>query len=93
MQFASHNNVVHSLALCLDPNPSAIRRAMQLDVQLLITHHPLLIAPRLPSVLDTFHEALFLLFKADMALYAAHSSLDAVIDGPAGWLAQELVLH
>jgi putative NIF3 family GTP cyclohydrolase 1 type 2 len=66
---------------------------MQLEAQLLVTHHPLLIAPRLPAVLDSFHEALSLLFKADMALYAAHTSLDVVIDGPAGWPAQELELR
>jgi len=93
MQLASHNNTIHSLALCLDPSPPAIRRAIQLEAQFLITHHPLLITPRLPAVLDNFHEALSLLFKADMALYAAHTSLDVAMDGPAGWLAQELSLR
>ncbi|MCL1985219.1 MAG: Nif3-like dinuclear metal center hexameric protein [Betaproteobacteria bacterium] len=93
MQLASYNTVVQTLALCLDPKPSAIRRAAQLGVQLLITHHPLLITPRLPAVLDNFHEALSLLFKSDMALYAAHTSLDTAMDGPAGWLAQEFDLR
>ena len=93
MQCAGYNNAIHSLALCLDPTPPAIRRAMQLEAQLLIAHHPLLLAPRLPAVLDSFHEALSLLFKADMALYAAHTSLDAAMDGPAGWLAREFALR
>ena len=93
MQLARHNTTVHSLALCLDPSPPAIRRAIQLGAQLVVTHHPLLLTPRLPAVLDTFHEALSLLFGADMALYAAHTSLDVAMDGPAGWLAQELDLH
>jgi dinuclear metal center YbgI/SA1388 family protein len=93
MQVAGHNNSISTLALCLDPSPQAIRRAVQLEAQLLVTHHPLLLTPRLPSVPDTFHEALSLLFKADMALYAAHTSLDAAVDGPAGWLARELALQ
>ena len=93
IQVASRNSAAHSLAICLDPSPSAIRRAIQLEAQLFVSHHPLLVTPRLPSALDKFHEALSLLFKADMALYAAHTSLDAVMDGPAGWLAQELALH
>jgi putative NIF3 family GTP cyclohydrolase 1 type 2 len=59
----------------------------------MVSHHPLLITPRLPAVRDSFHEALSLLFREDMALYAAHTSLDAVMDGPAGWLAQELSLQ
>jgi dinuclear metal center YbgI/SA1388 family protein len=93
MQLASYNTTVHTLAVCLDPVPSAIRRAIQLEAQLLVTHHPLLLTPRLPSVLDAFHEALSMLFGADMALYAAHTSLDAAMVGPAGWLAQELALR
>ena len=93
MQLASHNTTVHTLALCLDPSPAAIQRALQHGAQLLVTHHPLLITPRLPAALDSFHEALSLLFKADMALYAAHTSLDAALDGPASWLAQELALR
>ena len=92
MQVAGHNNSIHTLALCLDPSPAAIRRAAQLEAQLLISHHPLLLTPRLPSAPDTFHEALSLLFKADMALYAAHTSLDTALDGPAGWPARELAL-
>jgi len=93
MQLACYKSTVHNLALCLDPSPPAIRRAIQLKAQLLVTHHPLLITPRLPAMLDSFHEALSLLFRADMALYAAHTSLDVVMDGPAGWLAQELALR
>jgi dinuclear metal center YbgI/SA1388 family protein len=93
MQLASRNTEADCIALCLDPSPAAIRRAIQLEAKLLITHHPLLITPRLPTVLDNFHEALSLLFKADMALYAAHTSLDVAMDGPAGWLARELDLQ
>jgi dinuclear metal center YbgI/SA1388 family protein len=93
MQLAGHRNSIDTLAICLDPGPAAIRRAIQLEAQLLITHHPLLITPRLPAVLDAFHEALSLLFRADMALYAAHTSLDTAMAGPAGWLAQEFTLH
>jgi dinuclear metal center YbgI/SA1388 family protein len=93
MQLASRNTAVQTLAICLDPAPAAIERATRLGAQLLITHHPLLITPRLPAALDNFHEALSLLFRADMALYAAHTSLDVVMDGPAGWLARELALH
>ena len=93
MQVAGRNIAVHTLAVCLDPSPAAIRCAIRLEAQLLITHHPLLITPRLPAALDSFHEALSLLFRADMALYAAHTPLDVAMDGPAGWLARELVLH
>lgn len=93
MQVAGRRQTVHSLAVSLDPTPAAVRRAAEMRAELLVTHHPLLLAPRLPSVPDAFHETLGLLFQADMALYAAHTSLDAVMDGPAGWLARELGLR
>jgi dinuclear metal center YbgI/SA1388 family protein len=93
MQVAGRRNFIQKLVLCLDPSPSALRRAVELEAQLVITHHPLLLTPRLPSALDPFHEALSLLFRADVALYAAHTSLDAAMDGPASWLARELALQ
>jgi dinuclear metal center YbgI/SA1388 family protein len=92
MQVAGRKNDVESIALCLDPTPSAVERAADAGVQLLVTHHPLLLVPRLPSEPDNFHAVLSLLFRADMALYAAHTPLDVVMDGPAGWPAEEFRL-
>ena len=92
MQVAGRGHNITTLAVALDPVPSTVRSAAELRAGMLLTHHPLLLSPRLPAALDTFHETLRLLFAADMALYAAHTPLDAAVDGPAGWPAQELEL-
>jgi dinuclear metal center YbgI/SA1388 family protein len=92
IQIASHRTEIGKAALALDPTPENIRRAVAAGAGVLITHHPLLLAPRLPSRLDAYHQALSLALHADLWLYAAHTSLDVQPDGPAGWLAEELAL-
>ena len=92
IQIASHKTEIGKAALALDPTPGNIRRAVAAVADILITHHPLLLAPRLPSSLDAYHQALALALAADLWLYAAHTSLDVQPVGPAGWLAEEFSL-
>ncbi len=93
MQVASFKEDIRCIALCLDPTPLAIERAMRGNAELIISHHPLLMQGRLPHKLDAFHEVLRKLFLNDVALYAAHTSLDVNISGPCGWLARTLRLQ
>lgn len=60
------------LAVCLDPTPSSISKALELGAECILSHHPLLLKPVLPARLDAYHEVLRLLLTADVPLYAAH---------------------
>ena len=93
VQVACRHDDIRKLALALDPTPETIKKALELGCDYLVTHHPLSLAPTLPSRLDHWHEALSLLFGADMGHYACHTSLDVQPDGPAGWLARHLGLR
>ncbi len=93
MQVASLKEDIRCMAFCLDPTPTAIAHAIERNAELIISHHPLLMQGRLPHKLDAFHEVLRKLFKHDVALYAAHTSLDVNISGPCGWLARRLRLQ
>lgn len=90
VQVAARRQDVSRLAVCLDPTPAAVRAAVEQGADMVLSHHPLLLKARLPAQLDAYHETLSLLFRQDVALYAAHTSLDANTAGPAGWLAAEL---
>ncbi len=92
IQVASANDTVTVLALCLDPSPTSIAKALAIGAQCIISHHPLLMQGRLPNTLDHYHEVLRLLFTHAASLYAAHTSLDINPHGPAGWLAKSLQL-
>lgn len=93
MQAAARREEADHVAVCLDPTPSSIGAALDLGAQLVCSHHPLLMQPRLPHKVDAYHEVLSLLFRHDAALYAAHTSLDCNPAGPAGWLADALDLR
>ena len=81
------------LAVALDPLPTIIEAALDWGAACILTHHPLLLTPRLPDRLDDYHAVLRLVLGRGAWLYAAHTSLDVVTDGPAGWLADALGLR
>ena len=92
LQVASGRSEVTRLAVCLDPTPASVRRALDAGADCILSHHPLSLSPDLPCRLDSYHEALRLLLCADVPLYAAHTTLDVNSSGPAAWLADELKL-
>ncbi len=92
IQVASRRSEIKTLAVALDPTPSTIQQALDQGADMVLTHHPLSLTPALPSCLDNYHEVLSMLFRADVSLYAAHTSLDVHPDGPAGWLARHFCL-
>ena len=78
--------------MCLDPTPEAIRTALSGGAEMILAHHPLTMEGRFTDRLDSYHEVLSLLFRADVPLYSAHTSLDANPLGPVSWLAEVLGL-
>ena len=88
VQVAGDSGPAKRLAVTLDPTPEAIRQALSWQADLILAHHPLTLTPRLPSRRDDYHEALRLTLGAGVTLYAAHTSLDCQLAGPAGWLAR-----
>lgn len=92
LQVAAARQEVTHLAVFLDPLPFNIAHALSLGADFMLSHHPLCIKPQMPDKINNYHEALRLLLSANAGLYAAHTSLDANAQGPAGWLAKELGL-
>lgn len=93
MQVASSRTEAGTLGIFLDPLPSMIARALDAGVDFMLCHHPLALKPELPSRLNDYHAALALLFRANVPLYAAHTSLDVNLAGPSAWLGRELELR
>ncbi|MBO4334350.1 MAG: Nif3-like dinuclear metal center hexameric protein [Desulfovibrio sp.] len=92
LQVASPHKDVQFLGVSLDPTPASVDKALSLGCDVLLTHHPLALSPKLPKVLDSYHSVLRSLFRKDVPLYAAHTSLDTNLKGPVAWLADELEL-
>ncbi len=92
VQVAGERDEASRLALTLDPTPAAVSAALTWGADFILCHHPLALAPKLPSKRDAFRETLRLLLSSGAWLYAAHTSLDSVTTGPVSWLGQELGL-
>lgn len=93
MQVASSRKDIFFVGVFLDPTPALVSEAINAGADFLLCHHPLSLKPRLPGKLDALHEVLRLLLSNRIALYAAHTSLDVNLAGPAGWLGRELKLQ
>lgn len=92
LQVAASRQEAAHIGVFLDPVPKTIAKALDAGADFLVCHHPLALRPGLPNRLNAYHEALRLLLTSDTALYAAHTSLDVNLDGPAGWLGRALGL-
>lgn len=92
MQVAAFRQEALHMAVMLDPILTNIEKALDLGADFILAHHPLSMEPRYPDVPGDYHSTLSLLFRADVPLYSAHTSLDANPLGPVRWLAEKLEL-
>lgn len=90
VQIAGRATDVRKLAVALDPLPETVAQAVEWGAECILTHHPLTMQARFLDKADDYHETARLVLSQDAWLYAAHTSLDAQPEGPAGWLAREL---
>lgn len=92
IQIIAEREEVSYLAIMLDPLPRMVSRALEAGADFILTHHPLSLKPTLPNRLNNYYKTLKAMMRANAWLYAAHTSLDVNLAGPAGWLGRELRL-
>lgn len=79
--------------ICLDINEDVYRKCVDIGANLCISHHPFIFEPvyRLDCK-DPYHELLKKFIKSDIAIYAAHTNLDACIGGVSDTLSESVGL-
>lgn len=88
LQLGSRSDAVSSVLVALDPSPAAVARAAAKGAGLLVTHHPLFFDPLRALDEDDFVGAAALeAARKKVAVYAAHTNLDAAPGGLADRLA------
>jgi dinuclear metal center YbgI/SA1388 family protein len=88
LQIGSLDDPVRSICIALDPSPAALTKAASRGADLLVTHHPLFFEPL--KILDTGEyvgAAACDAARRGIAVYAAHTNLDAAPGGIADSLA------
>lgn len=91
LQIAGNRPDIQHIAVCLDPSPESVRKALAIKADFIFTHHPVLLSPKyLNNLDDNYYKVASLLIKNDIPLYSAHTCLDSM---PAAfWLADEFTL-
>lgn len=93
LQVGDAQRTVDRGLLALDLTPAVIDEAASIGATLIITHHPLLFRPLRQLTTDTLTSRLALrLAEAGIALYSAHTNLDAAPGGVSFALAEHLGL-
>lgn len=82
-----------TVALALDPTPSAVQKAKDIGARVLLTHHPLFFKGLKKIDLDDLNSSTAALaLKLDISIVSAHTNLDASITGVGRALAEKLEL-
>ena len=84
---------VSGALLSLDVTEDVIREAMELGCNLIVSHHPLIFHPlRHLTDDDPVQRCVRLALQNDIAIYSAHTNLDAAVDGVNYMMAERLGL-
>lgn len=82
LMVGDREKVVKRVLLALDCTKKVIDEAVELDVDLIITHHPLLFKrPKSITKGDLIGDKVISLIKEDIALYSCHTNLDSAKNG------------
>lgn len=88
LSFGSHNQPVKKILVALDVDKQTIQEAKDKQVDLMITHHPAIFKSlKTLNSDDSRRQDYINLIKSDIAVYSAHTNLDAAEGGLNDWLA------
>lgn len=94
LQVGSEQWPVRKIWVALDPLLTVIEAAITQKVDILVTHHPLLLTPLTQIDLQTdVGRVLSAAIKGQIAIFSAHTNLDSTIDGINDVLAHKVGLH
>ncbi|MCC5889322.1 MAG: Nif3-like dinuclear metal center hexameric protein [Alkalibacterium sp.] len=93
LSFGSVDQPVSKILLALDVDAQTIQEAKEKEVDLLITHHPAIFKSLKTLNSDDPRRRDYIeLLKSDIAVYSAHTNLDAAENGLNDWLADHIGL-
>jgi dinuclear metal center YbgI/SA1388 family protein len=94
LQVGDASQKLQGILLCLDVTPEVIDEALELDCNLIISHHPLLFRPlRTLTGQNYIERCVIKACKNDLVIYAAHTNLDNAWGGMNFHLAEKIGLQ
>jgi len=94
LQIGSLSTQVKRILLCLDVNEQVINEAIERDVQLIISHHPLIFSPIKNVTTETYKGNLIIkAIENKLNIYVAHTNIDGSEGGLNSYIAGLLNLQ
>jgi dinuclear metal center YbgI/SA1388 family protein len=94
LQVGDVSQKLQNILLCLDVTQEVIDEAIELDCNLIISHHPLLFRPlRTLTGQNYIERCVMKACKNDLVIYAAHTNLDNAPGGMNFYLAEKIGLQ
>lgn len=88
LHFGHPQQAVHKILVTLDVRPEVVDEAIEIGADFIFSHHPPLFKPAATLAEDNPQQAMYAkIIRHDIAVYAAHTNLDAAPDGMNDWLA------
>lgn len=94
LAFGSEEREVSRVLVALDLDANTLREAKEKNADLIFTHHPSIFnSLKTLNEEDARRREYIELIRADIALYSAHTNIDAAENGMNDWLAEALNLN
>jgi len=82
LQTGHPDQEVRGVLICIDITEEVIKEALRLDINLIISHHPLIFSGLKKLTGSNYTERLVIeAIRQNLSIYAAHTNLDAVLTG------------
>jgi dinuclear metal center YbgI/SA1388 family protein len=93
LMIGGKSDTVKKIMVCLDVTSKVVKEAVEKNVDLIVSHHPLLFKPLKRILKDEFKgKILYELIKNNIAVYSAHTNLDVSDGGLNQYLAEYIGL-
>lgn len=94
LHFGQADQVIKKILVTLDVRPQVVEEAIEKEVDLILAHHPPIFRPIRSFDWTIAQDRMYAsIIKEDLAVYAAHTNLDATAPGINDWLALALDLQ
>lgn len=94
LSFGSYDQEIKKVMIALDLDPHTLEEAVAQNVDMVFTHHPLIFKPVKTLNAEDEKRKLFIrVIREGLAVYSAHTNMDATDGGMNDWLAEKLGLE
>lgn len=84
------NSIVKKILIALDAIDSVVDEAVNLGIDLIITHHPIIFKPLKNITSETLNGKIYKLINNNISVYSAHTNFDITFGGTNDILAEKL---